>query len=525
MRRILSIYVLTLGLSLSLLGCGGGGGSLPSIGGPGGNNAAPTGGADSPVAVEIPAVNDIGNLVYVTGEVMGGAVAMSQSKSLNSMAAGGAGKGMGIGTPFSKGKSLAACETSNQFWRMTEVGSQTDLTLCIVQTSIAPAARDKGIDIADGAAHDFKVTFHKNDGTTSRLDLRLSLQMENNTAADFRMQACAGGKQIHHNRQVINGNTVKIHSKDIKDDGRDEVRVDGELNSNFQYMQKRIYSRDAGEKESGGYSHDSTMDQFPHSGTLDGFRTFENNGSTESARLYSVFDLSYGATSLLPDPTSYLIGNGAAHYNAYGTIDATECWNGETQEVDPGSCGPYDDMVAGHALKTVAPVIIPDYTAEETLVCTDVRPEMEVEIDIHNHPCAQFLVEHSDADCVEVTQGAFDVTAMSGGTALSQDSTTPTILEKGAALDLVTNYAAYPESFFKGTIVIQPYDGTTELNYSAQLELGTTSWNDSHTQFQIQPEFQSRTFYQLTLVGKNGLAGAGNKVKMADSRVYYFIVH
>lgn len=522
------LYIATLGLLVSLLACGGGGGT----GGGGGigngttagNGAAPTSSGGPPIAIEIPAVQDINDLVYISGQVMSNAVSLSQSKTSKSLAVGTENKGIGISTKFSEGKSQAACETSNQFWRMTEVGSRTDLTLCVLQTDIAPAAERKGIHIADGEAHDFAVTVHDADGSTSKMDLRLSLKIPQGAPAEFIMQACGGGKQALYNRQTVTGNSVRISSREVKGDGRSEIHADGEINADFQFVKKTVAFRDAGKKDTHTYSHDSTLEQFSHSGILDGFSTHENGENKESAQLYSAFDLSYGSSSLLPDPTAYLIGDGAAHYKAYGVLDVTECWDGDTLEKKGGTCDPYLDMVSGHRLKEVTPVIISDYTAEETLSCESIAPELEITIDFSNHPCSPFFVQHEEADCLEDTQGEFDVSANVSGAALSQDAATPTILDKGAAIDLVSTFTAYPQSFYKGTIVIQQYDGNPALNYSAQLDLGTTSWNDSYTQLHIQPELQRRTMYQLTLVGGNGLSRVDIKSKMASNHIYYFIV-
>jgi hypothetical protein len=315
------------------------------------------------------------------------------------------------------------------------------------------------------------------------------------------------------------------------DGGRDIVNVIGQLNSEFQYMTKQIDSAYTGMSGGGLFSEKGTLYQSASTGILDGFRSTEHQDGTETSRIFSAFDLGYsGSLDSLPDPRSYYKGAGAGRY-IFTTFDVTECWDSSFL-VDPSACAEHDDTIAGQNPREREPVTIEIFSGPEAIDCASIRPEVSFPLNMADHTCSRFLMEHERIDCIDATQGEFTVTASVGGTSLSSNPNAPSSISSASKIILTSSYAAYPESFYPGSILIQPYTESIRPDWPNKVALGTTAWNSSFTQFTFSPELQSGTTYLLRIFGVDGEAKNSNTVRsagvggnpMAESRLYYFTV-
>lgn len=418
---IIGSVVLGMALILGILpACGdagplGGGipiGGATSNTGSGGNPAAPTGGSTAPVAVELPALEEAADLLYVTSVVvddgMSGGAVITTGKSYSS---GAEVAGIGIGDdPFkdNENMSLAACETTNRFRDVLKSASATDHTLCVLQQDIAPAVSEDGIDIYDGEFHDARLQITEL-GETSVADVRFRLVRDGKALRLFEIFACSDGQQVHYNRQTIEKAVVTIFGKDISPEYRTTVNVRGELNSLLQFGSKRVESAGHGKGGGGQESTKETMWQYPSSATLDGFHYVDKGHEYVSRRIYSGFDLGYAGSPLYPDPMQYFIGNGAGHviidqqdflHAVSNTRDVTESWN-SSGDVDPEAGGEYLELVRGQPPRDVERVVISDFEGDEVVDCGSIQPQLTVTLDMDHNACKRFAVEHDFIECLK----------------------------------------------------------------------------------------------------------------------------
>lgn len=429
-------YIVILVLLAGVTSCGGGGpgggagGVGVQIGGPsstigeGGQQASPTGGSGTPVAVELPQLEEAADLLYVTSVVIddglsGGGVAdgsLSSGKSqilgkavaASTQAQAAVKIGMS-GDPFGADSSLAACETTTQFRDVLKSASATDYTLCVLQSNIAPAMASDAIDIYDGLDHDVRLEITE-DGEISTADVRFKLVRNGKGIRLFELFACTDGQQVHYNRQTIENAIVSIFGKDISADYRSTVTLRGQLNSLLQFGKKVVETAGHGKGGGGLQSQKETLTQYPGRAKLDGFRHIDKDHEFESTRLFSAFELGYTGSPFYPDPTEYFIGSGAGHliadyedslHRESDHQDILECWNG-AGEVDPSACGPFMDVVRGQEEpRAIERVAISDFEDDEAVDCSSLQPEFTVPLNMDENDCNRFAVPHDDIECLK----------------------------------------------------------------------------------------------------------------------------
>lgn len=495
----------------------------PSTGG-----VAPSGGTEVPVTVEIPALDTSGSLAYVTGPVVsGGGSVAGMSKSVGAHAFKSVGMG---GNPNKLHDSLPGCVNTNFVRAQIKVGSDNDLVQCVTQKNVVPLALQNSIDLYDGDYHDFRAKV-AGEGT---MDFRIKMvRNSQNVITDFEVFVCEGGQQTRYMTQKVSGTTNAIYGHgNALDGGRDVVTVAGTLNDKFQYLTKTIESAYGGSSGGVPFGEKVILIQTATTGNLDGFRTTERKEGAETEHLRSAFELGYsGDAASLPDPMKFFIGDGYGHYTLE-TIDVAECWNGDTLEPDPSSCGEFDDMVAEKPELPLGNLALGKISGAEAIDCASITPEVTFDLDLNGHVCEPFLVAHERIDCIAVTQGDFVATASVNGKVLSTSANDPTFIRAASTIVLTSNYAAAPDSFYAGSILIQPYTGSTEPDWKNQVSHGKPSWNSTYTQYTLSPALQSGTTYLLRVFGVDGSAKNSNVVgsagvggnKMKESRLYYFTV-
>lgn len=428
-------YIVILGLLAGLTACGSGGpgggarGVGVQIGGPsstvgeGGQQASPTGGSGTPVAVELPQLEEAADLLYVTSVVVddglsasglaGGSISAGKSqllgKSVTKSTQVQATTKIGMsGDPFSADSSLAACETTTQFRDVLKSASATDYTLCVLQSNIAPAMTSDAIDIYDGLDHDVRLEITE-DGQVSTADVRFKLVRSGKGIRLFELFACSGGQQVHYNRQTIENAIVSIIGKDISADYRSTVTLRGQLNSLLQFGKKVVETAGHGQGGGGLQSQKETLTQYPGRAKLDGFRYTDKGHEYVSERLFSAFELGYTGSPFYPDPTDYFIGSGAGHviadyedslHRESDHWDTIECWNG-AGNIDPSACGPFMNVVRDQEPRLVERVAISDFEGDEVVDCSSIQPELTVQLNMDDNDCNRFAVDHDDIECLK----------------------------------------------------------------------------------------------------------------------------
>lgn len=216
-----------------------GGGS--DDGGDGGELAPTGGGGGSPVAVEIPALGDVNNLPFMSGEVVSAisnslSAQFSTSKSLSkslpksvqsllpeaSVSLGGGGILLSGAEEFKAVDSMVACATAQEWQDIWVKNAQTnDNTLCKVQATAQHAA-DNDVDLYDGNYHifdsqgDYTVYGVTHTGMTKHR-FRV-VRGDDNTIERYESFTCHEGDtaefvQDSYSLYAINGQAITIYTK------------------------------------------------------------------------------------------------------------------------------------------------------------------------------------------------------------------------------------------------------------------------------------------------------------------------
>ncbi|PIR20091.1 MAG: hypothetical protein COV45_08955 [Deltaproteobacteria bacterium CG11_big_fil_rev_8_21_14_0_20_47_16] len=503
-------------MGISLISC-----SPPGSGG----NAAPSGGVGIPVAVEIPSLDSVGDLLYITGPVVmdGGANISAKSvKAANQSVA----KGMGLTSKF--GNSLNACETRNFFWGMMSDGAQTDLELCLLKNYVAPSLTNAGVNMYDGNYHNASIKVDVGHGMSDVIFRFRLVKDDSGNLSKFNLYACEAGVQTLYSSQTITGDTAIITSKNLENGNRHIINATGSLNDSAQYTSKVIDSEhyDPTDDNSTIRTRKGEMIQEQTNATLSAF--YKRAGETEvvQERIFSAFGIDYAGPIIL-DPSQYQILNGAGHL-IYGHTDQTECWDANgNKSSDPRDCNPYLAIVEQNspmAVQDVAPI---SFSADESVNCAlldDITTAPPVEI--ANSVCSGFALDNNQVDCHAKVDGEFAVVATINGELLSTDASNPTSVTLTPTILLSLSYEPYLASFNSGNIILEPYEGNIPVNYGNNLigddDFSVENWSHDYTRLTLTHHLTPGTVYRLTLT--KDLGGVGSMNHPTAAGVYYISV-
>lgn len=512
---------LCLGLLLLLaatVGCGGA--------------ATPSGGGNTPVAVELP---NITGVPYLTATVAGGSADLSApipsaAKSAWKLVT----KAIAVsGNPFTAGMSLNACQTRNRFVGLLSGGADGDLALCMVKEMIAPVATVN----YTGGNNDFKITY-----SGAPFDVRFNVTKTSGSISDLKVYVCSGGTQTTYVAESFSGATMLASSKSIASASRSTAAVTAALNSSLQYTSKTIDTAETRQSTS-TFTAKGTMNQGASSALVNAFSKEIWTGGGATNRTYSSFALSNSSTSTF-DPRLYEIGSGAANflYSSAGIApEYQECWDGTTL-LASGSCSYLSDLTTPRAVEDVS---ISGFSTAggDAVDCSTLSPTT-ISGDLTSGACGRFVISPDELDCFVSTKGNFTVTGSYGGATLSTSSTSPTTVGTSPQLVLTTanGYPAAISQFNQDAIILNLCTGGTCGDADTWTNLvadsGLTSWASNYTILTFSPTsaLTSGQKYKLTVRGAANsdgstntyyVSGAGNTGnsgnKLATTLVYYIL--
>lgn len=511
-----------------------------ACGGAGSSGAAPTGGGDTPVTVDIPAVNTASDLVYMTGPVVSigsGSLSAKSTKSMDKDIL----KNISTGSAFT-GNSYTACQTSNVTRELLKSASNADMELCFLAGYIIPALQAQGVEVYNRDV-DAGLWVKTGQGT-GKLLLRFNIQRNSSNAiTDFKMYICSDTSQTQFTHETFSadGESVTILGKEVGSDYTATNNVTGDLSAG-QYTSKHV--EQSSYQESGGSirTQSSTMDQLATSATVNGFSV--NAGlTTQQIRIYSVFGFLYGG--LLTDPLDlglYYMTSGAGHLidNGFVTASGDDLVN----DVDGISCWDTDGNVASTegcssaitqepvAVSTVSPAT---YSTGETIDCSVLVAEDLANtlaytygsesnpLEIENSTCSGFAELDSHMDCYDLVYGDFTVTVTIGGNTPSTISDRPSILGTTTpTIILTTNFPAYQSSFIAQLAILTaptPYSG----NVLSDRDFTSDKWSGNGTILTLHPTLVTGRVYTFTLGGDmSGLNGSSLSDQSAPQQATVF---
>lgn len=547
-RFLLGLGIVALA---GLSACGGGSGAAPSDSG---------GGA---IAIEVPNVSDVTDLVYITAPVVGSvganlsAKSTSPQKFLTDVLHGSDGS-----NGHFTATSVNACQTQNVTQGLLSAASHPDLGLCLMKTIIAPTATANGINIYDGNDHDAAIWISGLGLFYSRFNVNATTDPVTNkviSISQFKFRNCMSSTQMGYFEETFDGDGVTIKAVNVE--GASSSTVDatgvliGVLNDNSpQYSSKTITGSSRNTYGGGNVTetqkailtqaNDSTA-------TVDGFQRYVTD-VIRDVRIYSNFGFTYtGVVSVLWedfDLAKYDIGAGVGRL-IDSVLDHTQCWDKDGNKVAASLCN-------DNAIKDKTPMAVTDVSAasfvgdNEIVDCLTINPEFTIgtegnQFKIADSACAGFKdLEHSmdcyadiyqantDPECdafedlesymecyyskTYQTNGTkvFTVIPTIGGMILSDNSGSPTSVTTNPTLTITTNYTPDP-SVFTGPAIGNVFGGQGSVilwkgqNYTSVLnnsDFETSDWTSATTDatpeamsLTFTPTLQSNTTYILQL--------------------------
>lgn len=492
---------------------------LTACGGGTGGGAAPTGSSGTPVAVEIPAVNDISDIVYLTGPVVTVAGGNLSAKSATPFK-------VATTATYGSGSAQTACETANVMNGLLKSGALPDLEICLLKNDIASGMAAQGIDIYDGQNHDAAIWVSKSSGI-ELAKFRFNITRNSDDfITQFTMYVCACANaqcsvssQSEYTKEVFNpdSNSVTITSKSVEEDYSSSMAVTGTLNSSVQYLTKSITQSDRQVSNGTTFTQSSTMVEDATTALVDGFQRASAT-TTQDVRIYSYLGFTYtGDPAADIDLALYNYGAGAGNL-IDDILSETQCWDGNGL-VASFPCAPYSTAIEGKTPMTVSDVPAVTFVpgASDYVDCSTIAPSYTAgsasnPISIETSACSGFKDLDSHMDCYDDIYGGFTVAVTINGNALSTDKNRPSRVGTTPTIVLTTNYTPYTGSFFAnlngntGTIVLQaddPYGGSilTSTDFeSSDWVSAATAQNPEAMSLSFQPTLNaSHGTYTFTL--------------------------
>lgn len=525
----------------------------------GGSSVTPSDSGGGVIAVEIPAVNDVNDLVYITGPLVAGAGADLSAKSLT--------KKLGmVGNPFTPipdaSNSVIACETNKLTRGLISDGSMADLILCTMKSMLEDfvtiATPVVAATIDDGTDKDVVIWVESDDGprqVRARVNMaRYDSGSMEGSIREFTMYFCGWNGTQHTQNLYLNetfgpSGAITIHStgNDTSNSGQNtnyyysKINVTGNLDADAKYTGKTIIQQHYEEDSDGNaigrtYTQKATLTHVSdEEATINGFGREHNVllDETYDTRIFSDFAFMYneGVTTTVQDNSLWAIFAGAGRYLDV-QFDNTECWN-DRGKVDSSACGDYLTEVLKPANEPAAvdETINADslgYAAGETYDCSTTplygiatgKPGSESNPLVLSTltECAGFgELDSETMSCYDNTYGDFTVTPSYNGVTLSTLANAPTIVTSSTPIvQLTTNYPPSLKSF--DNLQIETYNAP-EGWHSMVGTIGEDygNWNSDYSVLTLTYGTLYNNFeYSLTLDRQRGIGG-----KLADSATYY----
>ncbi len=521
--RWLLVGVIALVLA-GICACGAGGGS----------NSVPTSGSEGPI-VEIPAVNSVSDLAYITAPVVGVSSDLSAKSAMNTS------KSLATGA----GSSPNLCETTNITNGLISDGSQSDLELCMVKNLVG-----SDTTIYNGQDYDVGIWIKTDQGAQEAL-ARFKIVAEPYIAATgkhgpitaFTLYVCDNGSQVSYTNETFTAGTsstavtISTTGKDNNSQGnfQRKVGVSGNLNASAQYIEKTILQQhyqttshqnpsDLTQTVTNTFTQEATFNQQDAAkATVNGFsRNVESHRPTlpTDVRIFA----SFGFIGNIDNALDQIL-SGAARFIDI-ELDTTECWNENGWVIDSNSaqCSPYmaDVLNPANTPEPIQPITSSDldFTASETIDCASIRPGTNV-IGSQSNPidlqsvteCQGFGPLKSDYPCFENTYSSFTVTAAVNGQAASFDPASPTMVSSTApTLTLTTNYAPSLPTFNESDLKLATYNAPPGFNSLVAASNGYSNWSSNYTVLTLTfSNLAAHQEYSLDLLSDlSGVDGTGS---------------
>lgn len=498
MTRRLSEFLkigVVLGIAVILAACGGGGSAAPSAGG------------GTPVAVEIPALSEVGDLPFASGIVVSGS--SNVAASLKATKSSWVYKTFTLddNDVFTTGNSDLACEYRNSAGILIGTWSLPDETLCMIQDSAASFTSPydgnyhilgTGVSMAGFPAKiKFKVTRNSRDEITG-----------------YESFACdSTNTQMTYVSYTIAGSDLTATFKEIRDAEPQRTTVDivGTLSTSdtTQYTAKSgtvIYTGTGG----GGALEGKIIARQGTDYLLQD--AFDSRGAGSNiTQIYGQADMSnttspltlrgytFSATATTP---------GAANFIDNGT-SSSGCWDVNN---DPTTClGSNYDAVNGNTPMAASTQTVSDFSGSQAWDCSG-TVEVTSTFTSGSGSCIdRFSLDSNYIDCTTATQGYLTVTPSVSGTTLSTTSGSPTSVSATPTI-LLTASRALDTSSTNSTTVTLVNNSTND-----SVSLTYTSYNSEKTILTLSPTLTSGQTYKLTLVGSSTVADTGAVIRSPDA--------
>ena len=495
-----------------------------ACGGSTGGGAAPTGSGGTPVAVEIPAVNDIGDIMYITGPVVASGSGNLSAKSLGGIST----AKDSLSATYSTGESINACITANVMRGVFKSGAMPDVMSCILKNYVEPGMATQGVtNIYTGQNFDAAAWVQKSHGV-EQVKFRFNIP-KNSTGslAQFTVyvcgcvdEACHISSQTQYMKQIYEENAVTITSKEIETSGYSSiVGVTGTtkiVDDIAQFDSKTITQSSRNETtnnegDTSTYTQRTIFLQGEDAVTVDGFQRGAGEGISDT-RVYGNFGFTYtGVPAPYVDFDKYDYGAGASNL-IDGLLDQTQCWDGDGK-IAAFPCIPYSTGIIGKTPMAVSDVPAAAFEGVEVIDCSAIVPTYTQgtknrPLTIETSLCSGFKELDSHMECYTDIYGRFTVTPSYNGTTLSTNAASPTIVTSSTpTIRLTTNYNAGVLTFNAGNLQVSTYNappgweslvGTVDSDYN--------NWNSDVTVLSLTYNTLYNTFeYSLTLSGQKGV--------------------
>lgn len=499
-------------------GAGGGGGGR-------GSEATPGAIGSQPIAVEIPAVGDVSDVMYITSPVMTSAGDAASAKSATKSSGATPYKVLS-NEGYGPGDSVNACEIANGTRGLLKSGAHADMELCVLKNHIFPGLTAAGLAAAGHGMPVDAAAWVVMGQDPALITFRFSLAKNTRGAVtQFDMAVCLDKSQLEYTREVFNPDTgaVTITSKSVEGNPESPyytaaMTVAGvvqTITGTAQYTAKHSTqsSRQVTLIDGNGNpvdirSQSSVLEQDASNGTFDGFITNEGPYSTVTDRSYGYFDLTYaGDPAAATDLNQYDIGAGASLL-IEDPLDQSQCWS-NNGAVAAFPCPPYSDAISGKKPMTPGVVAQTSFGPGEAVDCASITPvytagTQDAPIDLATSVCAGFARDLDDhMDCFTNIYGDFTVAATANSQPLSTNSNRPTHVGNTPTILLTTNYTPGMGSFTGNTIKLA-WDGACQEPWT-HAAFERSHWSNAATA--QQPEAMAlalhpmlcNTVYTLTL--------------------------
>lgn len=490
LSQVLRIGVL-LGIAVILAGCGGGGSAAPSAGG------------GTPVAVEIPSLDTVAELPFVSGTVVSasGNIAAGLKAAPSSWVY----KRFTLedSAAFTTGDSRLACEYRNMASAMMGTWTLPDQGQCTAQGVI-----DSVTNPYDGNYH-IIATGVSMANIPAKIKFKITRNSSNVITA-FEQFIRDATTQISYQLTTISGTTYTSTFKSIgtSEPQRVYVEIRGTLNADEPTEFVTVKNGTmvfAGTNNAGALQGKVNAAQGPDYFYIDGFDSRGDGGNV--IRLLGQSSLSNSSSPLtLSDYLFSATGIGAAVMIDNGTL-SSGCWDTNNDGTTcSGSNFTATDSNADIPI-AVATQTVADFTSSESWDGSG-TVEATATFSMGASSCyTRFNLDSSHIDCTTATQGALTVTPTVSSTTLSTNSGSPTSVSTTPTI-LLTGSRVLDTSSTNSTT-------TTLVNTSdnSSVSLTYTSWNSDNTILTLSPTLVSGQTYKLTLVGSSTTATRGTVIR------------